>query len=181
MKSKVRKISTIKAKAKDIKLLIMDVDGVLTSGTIVIDELGKETKIYNVYDGFGLMVWKRAGLKSSIVTAGDSPAVKKRADKLGVDKVYKEAINKIFAYNELKEHFKVIDKEICFIGDDIIDIPLLKKAGLACIVPNAQREVRPFADYMTTKRGGEGAVREVIDIILKAKGLWKTVCGDFIK
>jgi len=181
MKDKTKITLAVKAKAKDIKLLILDVDGVLTSGYIVIDELGNETKIFNVYDGFGIMMWNKAGLKSVIITAGDTPAVKKRSASLKIDRVYQKAINKLAAYNDVKKDFKVTDKEICFIGDDIIDIPILKKVGLSCCVPNAQKAPMHFADYVTKKKGGEGAVREVIDMILQEKGLWKKVCGDFIK
>jgi len=173
--------SGIKKKAKDIKLLIMDVDGVLTTGCIVIDGLGRETKIFDVQDGFGIMLWKRAGLKTAIITAGLTAAVKKRAAVLKVDYLYQKARNKLPVYEELKNKLRVNDNQICFIGDDIIDVPLLKRVGLACSVPNAHDEIKPYAHYITKREGGKGAVREIIDMMLRAKGLWKEVTGDYIK
>lgn len=172
---------SIKNKAKHIKLLIMDVDGVLTPGHIVIDELGREIKVFNVLDGFGLMLWRKAALKSAIITAGDSRALKKRADSLKIDCLYPKVMDKITAYEELKKRFKVTDRQICFIGDDLIDMPVLKKAGFACTVANGHKDIRAYVDYITKKQGGEGAVREIIDLILKNKGLWKGITRDYSK
>lgn len=170
----------IRNKIRDISLLIMDVDGVLTPGYILIDGTGGEVKVFDVQDGFGIVLWKKAGFKSAIITGGRAPAVKYRADCLKVDKVYQHTKDKPAAYERLKRAFKVGDSRICVIGDDLLDIPILKKAGFSCVVPNAHRETKGYADYICRIPGGRGAVREVIDMMLKAKGLWKRVTEDYI-
>lgn len=170
---------SVKKRAKNIELLIMDVDGVLTPGYIVLDESGLEMKFFDVHDGFGLVLWRRGGLKTAIITAGDTKAVEKRAGYLKIDKVYQNTRNKLMIYERLKDEFKVADKQVCFIGDDLIDLPILKRAGLACCVSNAHKDTMPYAHYVSENKGGRGAVREIIDIILKAKGLWDKVTEDY--
>lgn len=169
----------IKNRAKDIRLLIMDVDGVLTPGSIVMGASRQEIKFFDVHDGFGLMLWKRAGLKSAIITAGNTKAVYNRANQLMLDEVYQDARDKEEAYNKLMDKFKLTDKQACFIGDDLIDLPILKRVGFACCVSNASRDIMPYAHYVTKKEGGRGAVREVIDYILKSKGLWHKVTASY--
>lgn len=173
--------SGLKKRARQIKVLIMDVDGVLTPGYIVVGDSGREIKIFNVQDGFGLSLWKRAGLKSAIITAGVTPAVKKRAGCLRIDSVYQGVKDKLAIYERIKEEFEVSDSQVCFIGDDLIDLPILRKVGLACGVPDAVREIRPYVHYVSRKKGGRGAVREIIDLILKAQGRWDKVTGDYFK
>ena len=170
----------IREKVEKIKLLIMDVDGVLTPGYILISSTGSEIKVFDVQDGLGIMLWRKAGLKSAIVTAGRAPAVKYRAECLKVDKVYQHAMNKLIAYGKLKKFFNVSDNQICFIGDDLIDIPILKRVGFSCVVPNGHHDVKGYASYICKTPGGKGAVREVIDLILKAKGVWLEVTKDYI-
>ena len=168
-------------RAKKVQLLILDVDGVLTPGYIVLDEAGNELKVFDVHDGFGLMLWKRAGFKSAIVTAGTAAAVDRRAQTLKIDKVYQGALSKDPIYAQLKDDLGLVDAQVCFVGDDLIDLPVLKKAGLACCVPNAVEDIRSFCHYVTRKEGGRGAVREVVELILKAKGLWQETSKDFLK
>ncbi|MFH1868163.1 MAG: HAD hydrolase family protein [Candidatus Omnitrophota bacterium] len=179
MAKRTKLTPSLKKKAKNIELLIMDVDGVLTPGYIVLDESGAEMKFFDVHDGFGLALWKKAGLKTAIITAGNTKAVMKRAEYLKVDKVCQNASNKLKTYNILKEEFALGDEQICFIGDDLIDLPVLKKAGFSCCVSNAHKDALPFAHYVSRNKGGRGAVREIIDIILKAKGLWDKVTSDY--
>jgi 3-deoxy-D-manno-octulosonate 8-phosphate phosphatase (KDO 8-P phosphatase) len=171
----------IKQKAKKIKLLIMDVDGVLTPGYMVIADSGKEIKIFDVHDGFGIMLWKKAGLVSAIVTAGKSSAIIHRAERLKIDKVYQNAKNKLIAYNRLKKYFNIDDEQICFIGDDLIDIPILKRAGLSCLVAEGHKDMQARVHYRCRLPGGRGAVREVIDLILKAKGVWADLTRDYFR
>ena len=171
----------IKEKAKNIELLIMDVDGVLTPGNMVYADSGEQVKLFNVQDGFGLMLLKKAGLKSAIVTAGSSGAVDKRAETLKIDKVYQSAMDKGIAYDTLKKEFSLSDEQICFIGDDLIDLPILKRVGFSCCVANGHKDIFRYADYITKLTGGKGAVREVIDIILKSKGLWDRVTENYFK
>jgi 3-deoxy-D-manno-octulosonate 8-phosphate phosphatase (KDO 8-P phosphatase) len=159
--------------------LILDVDGVLTPGYIVMDSRGNEIKFFNVHDGLGLMLWRKAGLKSAIITAGDTAALRKRAAHLKIDAVYQKVYDKLSVYNRVKEEFELRDSEICFIGDDLLDLPILKKAGFACCVSDANGDIKPFTDYVSRRGGGRGAVREIIDFILKAKGLWGKATSDY--
>jgi 3-deoxy-D-manno-octulosonate 8-phosphate phosphatase (KDO 8-P phosphatase) len=171
----------VQERAKDIKLLVMDVDGVLTPGYMFVTDSGNQAKIFDVQDGFGIMLWQKAGFYSAIITAGKSPAIEHRADSLKIDKVYQEAKDKGLVYEKLKKHFKVSDEQVCFIGDDLIDIPILKRAGLACSVQNAHKDIQPYVHYRCELAGGKGAVREIIDIILKAKDLWGDITKEYFK
>jgi len=159
----------------------MDVDGVLTPGHIFISSSGKEVKVFDVQDGFGIMLWHRARLKSAIITAGKSLALIHRAECLKVDKVYQHAKDKLVAYNKLKKLFNISDDQICFIGDDLIDIPVLKRVGFPCAVANGHNDMKDYASYISKTPGGKGAVREIIDLILKAKGLWSEVTKDYVR
>ena len=165
----------IDEKAKKVRLLIMDVDGVLTDGRIVYANSGDELKFFDVTDGMGLSMFSRAGLKSAILTAKKSKVVARRAKDMHVDKVYQNAMKKLEVFEKILTDFKVSPEEVCFIGDDVIDIPVLKKVGFAVCVPNAVPEVKNEVHYITKKEGGRGAVREVIDIILKTQGRWNEV------
>lgn len=166
-------------KIKKIKILIMDVDGVLTDGRIVLGDFGSEIKLFNVHDGFGIALWRMAGYKSAIITANHSKAVKRRAKMLKIDKLYQKALDKLSVYNELKNIFNAKDEEICFIGDDIVDVPVLKRVGFSCSVPNAIEDVKPQVDYITKKQGGHGAIREIIELILKAQNRWQDITRPY--
>ncbi|MCQ9206761.1 MAG: HAD hydrolase family protein [Omnitrophica bacterium] len=161
----------IQARAAKIKLLLLDVDGVLTDGKIVLSTSGEETKNFDVQDGLGILFLKKVGLKCAIITARLSRVVKIRARQIGIDRVY-ENHYKIESLEGIKRRFKVRDDEICFMGDDFIDISILKRAGLSVSVPNGVDEAKRVAHYITKRRGGEGAVREVCELILKAQGKW---------
>ncbi|MDD5504262.1 MAG: HAD-IIIA family hydrolase [Candidatus Omnitrophica bacterium] len=178
-KAFVNTVQDIKCRAKKIKMLLMDVDGVLTPGSMIISDSGKEIKAFDVHDGFGIMLWHKAGLKSAIITAGDSKAVARRADTLNIDRVFQNAKDKLCFYDKIKNEFGLRDDQVCFIGDDLIDIPVLKRAGLSCAVSNAREDIHDYAHYRCRARGGRGAVREVIDMILKIKGLWPGVTGIY--
>lgn len=169
----------MKDKIKAIKVLALDVDGVLTDGKIIFDSQGNETKNFDVQDGFGIVFFRKAGFKTAIITARASKVVTIRANDLNIDKIYQDAYPKINAYRELLRDLKVKDKEVCFIGDDLPDLPVLKRVGFAVGVANAVPEVKKAAHYITKRRGGKGAVREVIELILKAQGKWKATLGQF--
>ena len=162
----------IDKKAKKIKLLLMDVDGVLQDGRIVYSSSGDELKFFDVTDGMGLSLWSRAGLKSAILTAKKSRLVSKRSKLMNIGRAYQNAFNKLDVFEKILDDFAVSPHEVCYMGDDVIDIPVLKKAGLAICPPNAVQEVKNEVHYITKRDGGRGAVREVIDIILKAQGKW---------
>lgn len=168
-------------RAKKIKVLVLDVDGVLTDGRIIYGTYGDELKNFDVNDGLGIILLKRAGLKCVILTAKASRVVKKRAKELRIDKVYHNFHYKIKAFTKIKSRFKVKDEEICFVGDDVIDMPVLRRAGLAVVVPNAQEEVREYGHFITEKPGGRGAVREVCDMLLKAQGKWDTITKRYFE
>jgi len=159
-------------RAAGIKLLVLDVDGVMTDGRIMYDNFGDEFKAFDVQDGYGLTLWWKAGLKSAIVTAKKSRIVSRRAKVCHITKVFMDAKDKAAAYEKLLRIFKVSDEEVCFVGDDLIDIPIMKRACLAVAVPYSRPEVKALAHYTTTAQGGRGAVRELIELILKAQNRW---------
>ena len=158
---------------KKIKVVAMDVDGVMTDGRIIYDGDGKELKFFDVQDGYGISRLRKFGIKIVIISARSCAAVKARAKDLKFDKVYLDAYPKINAYEQMLKAFKVEDDEVCFIGDDLPDYAILKRAGFAVAVRNAALEVKKTAHYVPKKNGGRGAVREVVEKVLKAQGLWK--------
>jgi 3-deoxy-D-manno-octulosonate 8-phosphate phosphatase (KDO 8-P phosphatase) len=168
-------------RAKKIKLLVLDVDGVLTDGRIVYSNYGDEIKNFDVNDGLGIMLMKRAGVKCVILTAKASRLVTRRAKELKIDKVYHNFHYKINALKKILRAFKCEKEEICFIGDDVIDIPVLKRVGLAICPPNAMDEVKEFVHFVTEKNGGRGAVREVCDFLLKAQGRWDSTMSAYFE
>lgn len=172
-------MATIKNRAKKIKLLIMDVDGVLTDGKIVLDNNGNELKFFDVQDGLGVFLLKKMGFKTAIITAKGSKVVEKRAKQMEIDKLYQDANPKIEAYKELLKKFRLKDENACFVADELIDLPVLKKVGFSVAVANACPELKKQAHYITKKSGGSGAVREVVEIILKSQNLWQKAIQFF--
>ncbi len=168
-------------RAKKIKVLVLDVDGVLTDGRIIYGNYGDEIKNFDVNDGLGIILLKRSKMKCVILTAKGSRVVTKRAKDLGIDKVYHNFHYKIKALHKIKRKFRVNDEEICFVGDDLIDIPVLKRVGLAVCPPNAMDDVKPFAHVLTKKNGGRGAVREVCDLLMKAQGIWDEIMACYFE
>ena len=157
---------------RKIKVLVLDVDGVLTDGTIIVDAQGIESKNFHVQDGMGLVMLKKAGIKACLISARASAVSVHRAKDLQIERVFNGVYPKISAYETLLKEFGVSDEEVCFMGDDVVDIGILKRVGFAVAVPNAVFEVKQAADHVSTARGGEGAVREIIELILKAQGKW---------
>lgn len=157
----------MKSKIAKIKLILMDVDGVLTRGDITYTSSGEEIKVFNVQDGMGITLARMAGLKTGIITGRISPMVEQRAKELQYDVVEQGSFNKLEPYEAVKKTTGFTDEEICFIGDDVLDICILKRTGFSVAVANAQDEVKAICDYVTIAQGGEGAVREVIDKILE--------------
>ncbi len=168
-------------RAKKIKVFVIDIDGVMTDGRIIYGIYGDELKFFDVTDGFGITLLSRAGIKSVIITAKKSRIVKLRARDMKVAKAYQGHFDKLVPFNKMLKRFKVSTEEVCFIGDDLIDLPILKRVGLAISVPNAVDEVKSQAHYVTSKMGGRGAVREVSDMILKSQGKWEAVTARYFK
>lgn len=168
-------------KVKRVKLLILDIDGVMTDGRIIYSIYGDELKFFDVQDGFGITLLNRAGIKSAIITAKKSRIVKLRARDMKVARVYQGFSDKLAAFNKILKCFKVVPEDVCFIGDDLIDMPVLKRAGFAVAVPNAVEEVKKNAHYTTSKMGGRGAVREICDLILKSQGKWDLAASKYFE
>jgi len=162
-------------RAKKIKLVIFDVDGVMTDGTIVLDENGTESKFFNVRDGHGVKMLVRAGVQSAIITGRSSKVVEYRGKELGIQYIRQGALNKAEVMGLLLKETGVWPDEAAFMGDDLIDIPAMTMAGLAAAPSNAVSEIIEFAHIITDLEGGKGAVREFCEFILKAKGVWDDI------
>ena len=163
---------TLAERCRGVRLLIVDVDGVLTEGSIVYGTGGLEAKRFHVRDGSGLKLWKLAGRRSAFLTGRSSPMVDGRAAELGVDFVFQGASDKLPAYKRLLEDAALAPSAIAYVGDDLPDLPPMRHCGLAAAVADGCREVRSAAHYVTRAPGGRGAVREVIELILRCQGEW---------
>ncbi len=164
---------SVQAKAKEIKLLLLDVDGVLTDGGIFLDDRGVETKRFDVRDGQGITLLQRTGVQVGIITGRSSKVVSYRARELGVTMVYQGVGDKAEIYDEIKRKTGLKDNQIAYIGDDIGDLPVLRRAGLAITVRNSWSGLKSAVDYVTQADGGRGAVREVVEWLLRAGGHWQ--------
>ncbi|HYL68456.1 MAG TPA: HAD hydrolase family protein [Candidatus Limnocylindria bacterium] len=164
-------------RARNIRVLLMDVDGTLTPGYVCLqtfpDSSVAEMKMFNAHDGAGVKLASIMGLRTGLITGRDSPATARRAREMAMEFVIQGQPKKLEAYKAILTRAGVTDDEVAYIGDDLPDLPLLGRAGLAIAVANAVVEVKRVAHYTTTVRGGEGAVREVVELILKAQGKWK--------
>lgn len=169
---------TLEAKAKKIKLLILDVDGVMTDGSIILDNEGNEFKRFHVRDGHGIKMIQRAGIPVAIITGRKSKVVEIRAAELGIKEVHQKIYKKSAVFDDMLKKYNCKDENTAFMGDDVVDQELLKRAGLTAAPADAEEEAKKLADIVTKRGGGRGAVREFIDIILKASGLWKKVSGE---
>lgn len=160
------------SKLKKIKVIAMDVDGVMTDGRIIYDGDGKELKLFDVQDGYAIGRARKSGIKIAVISARGCRAVRARTADLKFDKVYLDVYPKIGAYEKMVKAFGAEDSEVCFIGDDMPDIEILARVGFAAAPQNAAPEVKKIADYVARRSGGRGALREIIEKILKAQGLW---------
>ena len=164
---------------KSIKILILDVDGVLTDGRVIYTDSGEEIKRFDVRDGHGLKLLMRSGIEVILLTGRESKVVLHRARDLGIEHVYQKALNKIEVYKTIIAQRNLEDKEVGFVGDDLVDLPVLRKVGFSAAVPDAVPEVKEIVDYITTKKGGEGAVREICELLLKAQNKWEAVTEKY--
>lgn len=167
-------------RAKNIKLIIFDVDGVLTDGGIYIGEQGELYKPFFCRDGLGITLAQQAGIKTAIITGRTSAQLAYRAQELKITEVYQGHSDKRAAYAELKEKLQLQDAEIGYIGDDLIDLPVMLQTGLPMAVADAVPEVRQEALLVSGFNGGHGAVRELLEFILKAQGQWGTIIEKFM-
>jgi 3-deoxy-D-manno-octulosonate 8-phosphate phosphatase (KDO 8-P phosphatase) len=171
--------SELLSTARKVRLLILDVDGVLTDGSIVLDNDGNELKTFHVRDGHGIRLLLKAGIHVALITGRFSRIVERRAHELGIRDVYQKCFDKAVAYKQLAEKYSLADHEIAYVGDDIVDIPVLRRCGFSVAVADSETGVRPFAKMITKKGGGRGAVREVCNLLLQAKGLWKDIMDEY--
>lgn len=168
-------------KAKKIRLLILDVDGVLTSGTLIYGKNGEEFKKFHVHDGQGIKLLQNAGILVAIITARQSAIITKRAEDLAITHVYQGQNDKLLAYEDLKQKLQLTDEEVAYIGDDVPDLPVLRRAGLPIAVANALKITQQYAYWVTKAKGGKGAVREVCDLIMEAQGTYQSVIEKYLE
>lgn len=155
-------------KAKRIRLLLLDVDGVMTDGKIYYDSEGREIKAFNIYDGHGIYLIQKIGIRVGIITGRASKIVEVRARELGINEVHQNVLEKDIVYNDIRRRYGLKENEVAFIGDDLIDISILERVGLSAAPANSVDDVKNIVDLVTVREGGHGAVREVIDLLLFA-------------
>ncbi len=165
----------LKDKIAKIRLILLDADGVLTDEKLYYDKHGEVIKAFNVKDGLVIKLAQAAGLAVGIISSRYSDALKMRADDLGVEVVYQAQKNKLDGYFQIKKELFVSDEQIAYMGDDLPDLAILKKVGFSIAVANACQEVKQNVDFITEKTGGNGAVRDAIEMILRAQGKWEQV------
>lgn len=166
-------------KLADIRLLLLDVDGVLTDGGIIYDGNGLETKVFNVKDGHGIKMLQRYGIEVGIITGRTSLVVDIRAKELGIELLYQGSLKKLESYLDVKQKTGLSDSQIAYMGDDVIDVPVMRRVIFAAAPADGLVEARNAAHYVTSLAGGKGAVREVCDLILKGRGLWDEVVSRY--
>ncbi len=167
------------AKCRRIELILSDVDGVLTDGTLAFDNQGIEIKRFHIRDGLGVRLWQRAGYRFGIITGRNSQIVKMRAEELGVEIVRQGVDSKLPVAREILEHLQLDMQQLCYIGDDLPDIPLIRAAGLGVAVSDAADEALDSADYTTQVAGGRGAARDVVELILRNQRRWDDLVQRF--
>ncbi len=159
----------------DIRLLILDCDGVLTDGGIIRDDNGQQIKRFHVRDGAGIVFWKRLNKDLAIITGKESEVVNHRAAELGITHVFQNVANKLEAYTELLEELGISDEHVAYVGDDLPDLPVMRRVAYPIAVADAAEEVRAVAKYTTKFPGGYGAVRDAIEHLCKEMNLWEKV------
>ena len=157
-------------KAKNIRVVIFDVDGILTDGTLYLTDNGEEIKAFNSYDGHGMKMLKASGIELAIITARKSRCMTLRAENLGIPLIYQGAKNKLQVFEELQTKLRLDVSACAYMGDDLIDLPVLLRCGLSICVPAAPALVKKQAHYVTRLEGGHGAVREVCEMMMLAQG-----------
>ncbi len=166
-------------RCQGIEMLVLDVDGVLTDGSIVYSDRGEELKAFHVRDGSGLKFWLQVGKRVGVITGRSSPVVLRRASELGLTALVQGAEDKRMAFDGMLHEQGLSAAQVCCVGDDLPDVPLLKRSGLAVAVADACAETMAATHYVTHVRGGRGAVREVVELILRAQGRWSEIVRQY--
>ena len=174
-----RASAKVRSKAARVRLLLLDVDGVLTDGRIIVDDRGVESKQFDVRDGQGIVLLIQAGVAVGFLTSRRSRIVTRRAKELGVQLVHQGVRDKAETYEEIKKKTGLTDEEIAYVGDDLADIRVLREVGFSVTVADGWPGLVPLVDYVTTASGGRGAVREVSELLLTARKRWKTAVGNY--
>ncbi len=164
---------------KKIRMLVLDVDGVLTDGTILYDGEGRETRTFHVHDGSGIVHLKQGGIVPAVISGRDSAAVRRRLQDMGVEHFSLGRHRKLPEYERIRDLVGLEDEEIAYMGDDLLDLCILTRVGLALGVPGARPEVKEVCHYVTRAPGGRGAVREVVELLLKAQGKWEKILTSY--
>jgi len=167
-------------KLKAVRLLLLDVDGVLTDGRIIINDAGEETKTFNVRDGHGLKMLQRAGVRIGIITGRHSRVVAHRMRELGIDLVVQGAKDKLLPFRQMLEELSLSPEQVAYVGDDIVDLPILLRVGFSASVADGCVDVRQRVDFVSAFAGGHGAVREICELLLKAQGQWESVMARYL-
>jgi len=166
----------VRKRAKQIKVVLMDVDGTITDGSVTLlsqpDGSALEIKTFDAHDGQGMTLARTAGLRLGVITGRESPALRRRMREMGIDLVYEKQPTKIGAFEDVLQKTGATEAEVAYLGDDLPDLPVMQRVGLAVAVGDAALEVKLAAHYTTKARGGRGAAREMIELILKSKGIW---------
>lgn len=168
------------SKAAGIELLVLDVDGVMTDGRITYTTDGQQVMSFHVHDGLGIKLLSGCGVRVAIISARKGPALERRARELGVDLLYQNVRDKLACFRQILKEQGIPAEKVAAIGDDLVDLPVLKSAGLSVTVQNAASNMSDYVDYVTAKPGGSGAVREVCELILKAKKEWARCFDRFL-
>jgi 3-deoxy-D-manno-octulosonate 8-phosphate phosphatase (KDO 8-P phosphatase) len=172
--------ATIERKASRIRLMLFDVDGVLTDGRILVHGDGSESKQFSIRDGTGLVWAQRAGLVTGLLSARHSPATSVRAAQLGIRIVRQQPGEKLDAFRQLVGDERLADDEVAFMGDDLLDLPVLTRVGLSAAPADAVEEVRSRVDWVSSFRGGRGAAREFVELVLRAQGRWDSLVREYL-
>jgi 3-deoxy-D-manno-octulosonate 8-phosphate phosphatase (KDO 8-P phosphatase) len=167
-------------RAAQIKLLILDVDGVLTNGGLLFDDNGRESKVFHAHDGYGIRLAQKGGIEVALLTGRSSQVVAHRAEDLGIQLVIQGSSDKLAAYEEILRRRQLADREVAYVGDDLVDIPVLRRVGLAVAVADATTPVQACCHMITAIGGGRGAVRAVCDFLLQAQGKWEEVTAPYL-
>ena len=174
-----RSEAEVKERAARIRLLILDVDGVLTDGGLILHADGEESKVFHVHDGHGIRLLLRGGIEVALLTGRNSQVVVDRAKDLGIRLVVQGSRNKLGDYEKMLQQRRLDDQDVAYVADDLVDVPVLRRAGLAVAVADASTHIRDYCHASTIRPGGKGAVREVCDFLLQAQGKWEEVTAPY--
>jgi 3-deoxy-D-manno-octulosonate 8-phosphate phosphatase (KDO 8-P phosphatase) len=176
----LKQAADLMQRAQRVQLILMDADGVLTDGKIIFFSGGNEAKMFDSKDGVGIRLAQRAGLKTGVISGRESEALLRRCEELGMDEIHQRVFEKLGAYEEILARLGLTDEDCCFIGDDLVDAPVLKRVGLPVGVADGHPALSPLLAYVTERAGGSGAVRETIDLVIRAQGKWDEVVGRYL-